>query len=107
MQHQRNNPQHREDQEEQDMPNHRWSLSAGTTGDLAHGSAGDVATARRQALDAAAELVTAGHVEPFVLMLDDEPAAHIAPARDEGGQALVTDTLDVLAGLRSDLSVDA
>jgi hypothetical protein len=87
------------------MPTHQWRLSPAAALDsvLAHAGADDETTARRQALDAAADLIRAGHVDLFAVVVDDVPVTYIAPARTEDGEALVDESLTVLAGVRDDL----
>lgn len=91
------------------MSSHKWRLSpVNALGSvLAHDSADDETTARRQAFAAAADLIRAGHLEPFAVLVDDVPATHFAPARNADGTASIDESLEVLAGVRDDLQVDA
>lgn len=91
------------------MSSHGWRLSPETALDsvLTHGTAGDENTARRHAFDAAEDLLRAGHVAPFAVLVDDAPAAHFAPARAADGQANIAESLAVLASVRIDLQVGA
>jgi hypothetical protein len=88
-----------------DMPTHQWRLSPASALDsvLAHAGADDETTARRQALDAAADLIRAGHTAPFAVLIDDAPVTYLAPARTEDGVANIDESLAVLAGVRDDL----